>query len=109
MEVEGLEVGGLEVEGSEVEALAGEPEMLKRRELLREREAFLLDYCVVREVACTSARGEFSAAAARGASFSTGLHWGPVGHRAAAAALAKLLRSAGSLPPDLRLHPSRAR
>lgn len=93
----GLEVAGLEVTGLEVE-----PEMLKRSEQLREREAFLLDHCALREVPCASARGEFSAAAATGVRFSTGLHWGPAGHRASAAALAKLLRSAGLATPFQR-------
>ncbi len=102
LEVEGLEVEGLEVEAREIEALAVEPEALKRSERLREREAFLLDHCTVREVPCASARGEFSAAAARGVRFSTGLHWGPAGHRASAAALAKLLRSAGLAKPVQR-------
>lgn len=60
-----------------------------------EREAFLLDHCAERGVACASARSEFSSAAAAGVSFSTALHWGPAGHRASATALAKLLRGEG--------------
>ena len=75
-------------------------EVLGRAGAVSERETFLLDHCTRRDVACASARSEFSAAAAAGAHFSTVLHWGQEGHRAAASALAKLLRGADLAAPS---------
>ena len=80
------------------------PEVLNHADAASEEESFLLDHCARREVACATARSEFSAAAERGANFATDRHWGPVGHRASARALAKLLRTAG-LTKHSRLEP----
>ena len=60
-----------------------------------EEEAFLFAHCEQRGVACASARAEFIAASTRGVAFATDRHWGPPGHRAAARALAALLRESG--------------
>ena len=75
--------------------LPTEREVLNRAAAPSERERFLLEHCVARGVLCASARPEFAAAAARGTTIRTTLHWGPAGHRATARALAKLLQSAG--------------